>query len=174
MAKGRPSVVAQPKAGGGQGARVRQKRTIAHNRAARHNYEIEETWEAGIELTGTEVKSIRERPCQISDSFCIVRGGELFLVGVHIHPYSNGGVWNVDPDRRRRLLMHRRQIDAIDQRMKTKGVALVPLELYFDERNRVKLRVGMGRGKKLYDKRRDMAKRDTEREVQRALKARVR
>ena len=150
------------------------KKTIARNKKARHDYLIEETWEAGIELTGTEVKSIRERPCQITDSFCIVRGGELFLVGVHIHPYSNGGVWNVDPDRRRRLLMHRRQIDLIDQRLRTKGSSLVPLELYFDERNRVKLRVGLGKGKKLYDKRADMARRDANREIQRALKERSR
>ena len=124
------------KSGRGKGPE-RDKKTISRNRTARHDYEIGETWEAGIELTGTEVKSIRERPCQITDSFCIVRGGELFLVGVHIHPYSNGGVWNVDPDRRRRLLMHRRQIDLIDQRLRTKGSSLVPLELYFDERNRV-------------------------------------
>ncbi len=150
------------------------KKTISKNRSARHDYEIGETWEAGIELTGTEVKSIRERACQISDSFCIIRGGEVFLVGVHIHPYSNGGVWNVDPDRRRRLLMHRRQIQSIDHRLREKGNALVPLELYFDEHNRIKLCVGMGKGKKLYDKRRDMAKRDQDREIQRALKERSR
>lgn len=161
------------KSGRGKGPE-RDKKTISRNRTARHDYEIGETWEAGIELTGTEVKSIRERPCQITDSFCIVRGGELFLVGVHIHPYSNGGVWNVDPDRRRRLLMHRRQIDLIDQRLRTKGSSLVPLELYFDERNRVKLRVGLGKGKKLYDKRADMARRDANREIQRALKERSR
>ena len=161
------------KSGHGKGPE-RDKKTISRNRTARHDYEIGETWEAGIELTGTEVKSIRERPCQITDSFCIVRGGELFLVGVHIHPYSNGGVWNVDPDRRRRLLMHRRQIDLIDQRLRTKGSSLVPLELYFDERNRVKLRVGLGKGKKLYDKRADMARRDANREIQRALKERSR
>lgn len=148
------------------------KRTIAKNRSAHFDYEITETWEAGIELTGTEVKSIRERACQISDSFCILRSGELFLVGVHIHPYSNGGVWNVDPDRRRRLLMHRRQINSIEQRLKVKGIALVPLELYFDEHNRIKLLVGMGKGKKNYDKRADMAKRDSEREIKRALKER--
>lgn len=161
------------KSGRGKGPE-RDKKTISRNRTARHDYEIGETWEAGIELTGTEVKSIRERPCQITDSFCIVRGGELFLVGVHIHPYSNGGVWNVDPDRRRRLLMHRRQIDLIDQRLRTKGSSLVPLELYFDERNRVKLRVGLGKGKKLYDKRADMARRDANREIRRALKERSR
>lgn len=150
------------------------KKSISRNRSAHHDYEIGETWEAGIELTGTEVKSIRERACQISDSFCIVRGGQLFLVGVHIPPYSNGGVWNVDPDRRRRLLMHRHQIQLIDQRLHVKGNALVPLELYFDEHNRVKLRVGLGKGKKLYDKRHDLAKRDSDREIQRALKERSR
>lgn len=152
----------------------RQKKTISKNRVARHDYEIGETWEAGIELTGTEVKSIRERPCQISDSFCIIRQGQVYLVGMHIYSYSNGGVWNVDPDRRRRLLMHRRQIALIDQRLRTKGNALVPLELYFDEHNRVKLCVGLGKGKKLYDKRCDMAKRDSDREIQRALKERSR
>ena len=88
--------------------------------------------------------------------------------------YLNGGVWNVDPDRRRRLLMHRRQIALIDAQLRTKGMALVPLELYFDEHNRVKLRVGLGRGKKLFDKRRDMARRDSDREIQRALKLRGR
>ena len=161
------------KSGRGKGPE-RDKKTISRNRTARHDYEIGETWEAGIELTGTEVKSIRERPCQIRDSFCIIRGGEAFLVGVHIHPYSNGGVWNVDPDRRRRLLMHRRQIALIDAQLRTKGMALVPLELYFDEHNRVKLCVGIGRGKKLFDKRRDMARRDSDREIQRALKLRGR
>ena len=158
----------------GKNSQGPQKRSISKNRVARHDYEIGETWEAGIELTGTEVKSIRERPCQIRDSFCIIRGGEAFLVGVHIHPYSNGGVWNVDPDRRRRLLMHRRQIALIDAQLRTKGMALVPLELYFDEHNRVKLCVGIGRGKKLFDKRRDMARRDSDREIQRALKLRGR
>ncbi|WP_072500192.1 SsrA-binding protein SmpB [Olsenella phocaeensis] len=152
----------------------RQKRTISKNRTAWHNYFIDQTWEAGIELTGTEVKSLRERSAQITDSFCIIRGGELFLVGMHIHPYSNGGVWNVDPDRRRRLLMHRRQIDFLDGKLRTKGQAIVPLELYFDEHNRVKLQLGLGRGKKLYDKRADLAKKQTDRDIQRALKERSR
>lgn len=152
----------------------RQKRTISKNRTAWHDYFIDQTWEAGVELTGTEVKSLRERSAQITDSFCIIRGGELFLVGMHIHPYSNGGVWNVDPDRRRRLLMHRRQIDFLDGKLRTKGQAIVPLELYFDEHNRVKLQLGLGRGKKLYDKRADLAKKQTDRDIQRALKERSR
>ena len=150
------------------------KKTIARNRVARHDYEITETFEAGVVLTGTEVKSLRERACQINDSFCIIRGGEVWWVGAHIHPYSNGGVWNVDPDRRRKLLLHRRQIDNLDGRTRQKGLALVPLELYFDEHNRVKLAVGVGRGKKLYDKRHDMAERQSNRDIQRALKERSR
>ena len=125
------------------------RRTIAKNRSARHEYFIDETFEAGIELTGTEVKSLR---------------------GVYIHPYSNGGVWNVDPDRKRRLLLHRHQIDYLDAKLRQKGLALVPLEIYFDEHNRVKLAIGLARGKKLYDKRADMARRDSDREIARALK----
>lgn len=147
-----------------------EKKTIARNRSARHEYFIDETFEAGIELTGTEVKSLRERAAQITDAFCLIRGGQAWLHGLHIHPYSNGGVWNVDPDGKRRLLLHRRQIDYLDGKLRVRGVALVPLELYFDERNRVKLAVGLGRGKKLYDKRADMARRDTDREIARALK----
>ncbi len=152
----------------------RGKKTIARNRVARHDYEITETFEAGVVLTGTEVKSLRERACQINDSFCMIRHGEVFWVGAHIHPYSNGGVWNVDPDRRRKLLLHRRQIDSLDGRLRQKGLALVPLELYFDEHNRVKLQLGVGRGKKLYDKRADMAKRQSDLDIRRALKERNR
>ena len=152
----------------------RELKTIAKNRSARHEYFIDETYEAGIELRGTEVRSLRERACQITDAFCLIRGGQVWLHGVHIHPYSNGSIFNVDPDRKRRLLLHRRQIDYLDGKLRTKGMALVPLELYFDEHNRVKLIVGLGRGKKLYDKRADMAKRDMDREIQRALKERSR
>lgn len=152
----------------------RGKKTISRNRVARHDYEITETFEAGVVLTGTEVKSLRERACQINDSFCIIRKGEVWWVGAHIHPYSNGGVWNVDPDRRRKLLLHRRQIDNLDGRLRQKGLAIVPLELYFDEHNRVKLSLGVGQGKKLYDKRRDMAKRQSDLDIRRALKERSR
>ena len=147
---------------------------IAKNRAARHEYFIDETFEAGLVLTGTEVKSLRERSCQITDAFCLIRGREAWLHGVHIHPYSHGTVWNVDPDRKRKLLLHKNQIDYLDRKLRLKGVALVPLMLYFDEHNRVKLQIGLCRGKKLYDKRDDMAKRDTDREIQRALKERSR
>ena len=147
---------------------------IAKNRAASHEYFIDETFEAGLVLTGTEVKSLRERSCQITDAFCLIRGREAWLHGVHIHPYSHGTVWNVDPDRKRKLLLHKNQIDYLDLKLRLKGVALVPLMLYFDEHNRVKLQIGLCRGKKLYDKRDDMAKRDSNREIQRALKERSR
>ena len=147
---------------------------VAQNKQARHDYFFESTHEAGLVLTGTEVRSLRERNCNIADSFCLIRGGEAWLMGVHIRPYSHGGVWNVDPDRRRKLLLHRRQIDYLDGELRTKGLALVPLELYFDEHNRVKVSIGLARGKKLYDKRADMAKRDSDREIQRELKQRSR
>ena len=162
-----------PKANGAPQGK-KGKRTISRNRVAHHDYEILDTYEAGIELTGTEVKSLRERASQITDAFCIIRGGEVWLVGMHIHPYSNGGVWNVDPDRRRKLLLHRRQIDSLDGRLRTKGLALVPLEMYFDEHSRVKLQIGVGRGKKSYDKRADLAKKQVNRDIQRALKERSR
>lgn len=148
----------------------REHSTIAKNRSARHEYFVDETFEAGIELTGTEVRSLRERACQITDSFCLIRGGEAWLHGVHILPFSHGNIANGDPDRKRRLLLHRRQIDYLDGKLRTKGMALVPLELFFDEHNRVKLIIGLARGKKLYDKRADMAKRDAQRDIQRAMK----
>lgn len=152
----------------------KERKTIAKNRSAHHEYFIDDTFEAGLVLSGTEVKSLRERAAQITDTFCLVRGGEAWLVGMHIHPYSNGGVWNRDPDRRRKLLLHKREIQQLDVKLRQRGVALVPLELYFDENNRVKLRVGLGRGKKLYDKRQDMAKREVQRDIERALKDRNR
>ena len=152
----------------------KERKLIAKNRSARHEYTIEETYECGVELAGTEVKSLRERACQITDTFALIRGGECWLMGVHIHPYSHGSIFNCDPDRRRKLLLHRREIDHLDAKLRIKGYALVPLELYFNADGRVKLLLGLGRGKKLYDKREDMAKRDMQREIERALKARNR
>ena len=149
---------------------VREKKTIARNRSARHEFSIEETFEVGVVLKGTEVRALRERACQITDAVCLIRGGECWLHGVHIHPDSHGSVFNVDPDRKRKLLLHRKQIDYLDAKLRVKGMALVPLELFFDERNRVKLVVGLARGKKLYDKRSDMAKRDVQRDIERAMK----
>ena len=151
-----------------------ERRSIAKNRSARHEYAIEETFEAGLVLKGTEVRRLRERACQITDSFCLIRNGECWLHGVHIPPFSHGTIFNVDSDRKRKLLLHRKQIDYLDGKLRTKGMALVPLELVFDDHNRVKVVIGLGRGKKLYDKRADMAKRDTDREIARALKERNR
>ena len=151
-----------------------ERKTIAKNRAARHEYQSEETLEAGLVLRGTEVRSLRERAAQITDSFCLIRNGECWLHGVHIAPFSHGSIFNVDSDRKRKLLLHRRQIDYLDGKLRTKGMALVPLEMYFDDHNRVKLVIGLGRGKKLYDKRADMARRDVEREIARTLKERNR
>ena len=148
----------------------RERKLIARNRSARHEYFVDETFEAGIELRGTEVRSLRERACQITDAFCLIRGGQRWLHGVHLHPYSHGNIWNVDPDRKRRLLLHRRQIDYLDGKLRAKGMALIPLELYFNEQNRVKLLIGLCRGKKLYDKRQDIAKRDQRREVEKEFK----
>ena len=152
----------------------KEHKLISKNRSAHHEYFIDETIECGVELAGVEVKRIRERACQITDTFAIIRGGECWLVGLHIHPYSNGGVWNRDPDRRKKLLLHRKEIDYLDGKLRNRGYALVPLELYFNDSGRVKLLLGLGRGKKLYDKREDMAKRDVQREIDRALKTRLR
>lgn len=152
----------------------KERKTIAKNRVAHREYFIDETFECGIVLSGTEVRSLRERACQITDAFALIRKGECWLNNVHIHPYSNGSIFNRDPDRRRKLLLHRKQIDYLDGKLRTRGTALVPLELYFDENGRVKLLLGLGRGKKLYDKRQDMAKRDAQREIERALKTRSR
>lgn len=151
-----------------------KKTNIAQNRRARHDYEILDSYEAGVVLHGAEVKSLREKSPNINDSFCIVRAGELWWLGSHISPYSHGGVWNRDPDRRRKLLLHKKQIMNIEQRLKQKGLTCVPLELYFDENGRVKLRIGIGRGKKEYDKRKDMADRQVNLDIQRAMKERYR
>ncbi|WP_371734498.1 SsrA-binding protein SmpB [Collinsella ureilytica] len=156
------------------GSARRERKTISKNRVAHHEYFIEERFECGIELAGSEVKSLRERPAQITDTFALVRDRECWLIGMHIHPYSHGGVWNRDPDRRRRLLLHKKEISYLDGKLKSKGYALVPLELYFNADGRVKLLLGLGRGKKLYDKRETMAKRDVQREIDRALKQRSR
>ena len=157
-----------------QAPRKRERKSIARNRSARHEYEGLETFEAGLELKGTEVRSLRERNCQITDSFCLIRGHEAWLHAVHIQPFSHGSVFNVDPERKRRLLLHRKEISYLDEKLRQKGMALIPLEMYFDESNRVKLTVALCRGKKLYDKRADAAKRDMQRDIDRALRDRNR
>ncbi|CRH66709.1 SsrA-binding protein [Chlamydia trachomatis] len=150
------------------------EKLIARNRRAFHDYEILETYEAGVELTGTEVRSLRDNNCQLTDCFALVRGGQVWLNNVHIPPYKNGNLNNVDPDRRRRLLLHKREIRILEEKTREKGMALVPVKLYFKRNALVKLELAVCRGKKLYDKRAAMAARDAQREIERALKARSR
>lgn len=114
----------------------REEKTIAKNRRAFHDYEILETYEAGIELTGTEVRSLRENNCQLTDCFALIRNGEVWLNNVHISPYSNGSIFNPDPDRRRKLLLHKKQIRYLDAKVAEKGLAIVPLKMYFNEDGR--------------------------------------
>lgn len=147
--------------------------TIALNRKARHDYFVEDTYEAGIELFGTEVKSIRQGQVNLKDSWCDIDNGEIFIKGMHISPYEKGNIFNKDPLRIRKLLMHRREINKLFGLVKQQGYTLVPLSLYF-KGSHVKVSVGLCRGKKLYDKREDMARRDAAREIQRAMKIRQR
>jgi len=146
---------------------------ITQNRKARHDYFVLETYEAGIELLGTEVKSLRAGSVNLKDSWCSIKDGELFLMGAHISPYEKGNIFNRDPLRVRRLLMHKREIMKLFGTVKQDGCSLIPLSLYF-KGSKVKVEVGLCKGKKLYDKRADMAKRDANREMDRALKERGR
>ena len=147
------------------------KKTVANNKKAFHDYFVDEKFEAGIELFGTEVKSIRAGQVNLKDSWCDIKNGEIFVQGMHISPYEKGNIFNRDPLRVRRLLMHKREIMKLNAAIQQQGMTLVPLELYFSG-SRVKVSVGLCRGKKLYDKRDDMAKRDANREIERHMKDR--
>ncbi len=149
--------------------RTKGTKTIAENRQARHEYFVLESFEAGIELTGTEVKSIRQGAVNLKDSWCSIEGGEMFIKQMHISPYEKGNIYNRDPLRVRRLLMHRAEIHKLLGRTKQDGLTLVPLSLYFKD-GRVKVQLGLCKGKKLYDKRADAAKRDAKRTIDRAIK----
>ncbi len=142
---------------------------IASNRKAFHDYFIEERYEAGIELFGTEVKSLRQGTVNLKDSWCDITGGELWIKQMHISPYEKGNIFNRDPIRPRKLLMHKKEIMKLYGTLKQEGLTLVPLSLYF-KNSRVKVEVGLCRGKKLYDKRADMAKKDAKRTIERTLK----
>ena len=146
-------------------------KTVVQNRKAFHDYFILERFEAGISLSGTEVKSIRQGTLNLRDSFCNVKDGEIFVVGMHISPYEKGNIFNRDPDRDRRLLMHKREILRLYGKVKQEGLTIVPLSVYF-KGPRVKLEIGLARGKKLYDKREAQAKRDAAREIDRTMKSR--
>lgn len=143
----------------------------AQNRKAHHDYYVEEKYEAGIELAGTEVKSVRAGTLNLKDSYCSVKEGELFVHGMHISPYEKGNIFNKDPVRPRRLLMHKREIRKLHALVKQDGFTLVPLSVYFKDA-RVKVEVGLCKGKKNYDKRDAAAQRDAKREMDRAMKAR--
>ncbi len=150
-----------------------QNRSIAQNRKAFHDYFVDESFEAGIELFGTEVKSIRAGTVNLKDSYCEIEKGELFVHGMHISPYEKGNIFNRDPMRVKKLLMHKREISRLFGLIKRDGYTLIPLSLYF-KGSRVKMSLGLCRGKKLYDKRNDAAARDAKREIERNLKARQR
>jgi len=146
---------------------------IAKNSKAFHDYFVEERWEAGVVLSGTEVKSIRQGGVNLKDSYCQVKDGELWLYGVHISPYEKGNIFNKDPRRNRKLLMHKREIRKLQMAVQRDGLTMVPLSLYF-KNSKVKVELGVCRGKKLYDKRAAAAERDAKRAIDRARKERER
>ena len=144
---------------------------IANNKKAYHDYFILDTYEAGISLAGTEVKSLRMGKCSIKEAFIRIENGEVWIYGMHISPYEKGNIFNKDPLRVRKLLLHQSEINKMTGKMKEKGIALVPLKVYF-KGSLVKVEIGLARGKKLYDKRHDIAKKDQEREASREFKVR--
>ncbi|MBE6033019.1 MAG: SsrA-binding protein SmpB [Clostridiales bacterium] len=146
---------------------MRQVKQIANNKKARHDFFIEDTYETGIVLTGTEIKSIRQGKVNLKESFAKVENGEVLVYGMHISPYEQGNRYNVDPLRPRKLLLHKREIRKLIGLTTQKGFTLVPLRLYLNERGRAKMELAVARGKKLYDKRDDIAKRDAQRRMQR-------
>lgn len=148
-----------------------EKESVARNRRARHDYHLLETWEAGIVLTGTEVKSLRDGSANISDAYGVVRDGEVYLINLHISPYERGGYANHEPTRTRKLLLHRKEIRKMIGAVERQGLTLVPLEIYF-RRGRAKVALALGKGKKLHDKRADERRRDDEREMARAVRKR--
>ena len=148
-----------------------EKKLIANNKKAYHDYFILEKYEVGLVLHGTEVKSLRMGKCSIKESFIRVEDGEMYIYGMHISPYEKGNIFNKDPLRVRKLLLHRYEINKIEGKLQEKGLTLVPLKVYF-KGSLVKVEIGVARGKKLYDKRHDIAKKDQKREAQREFKVR--
>ncbi len=143
---------------------------ISQNKKAYHDYFVEEKYEAGVELFGTEVKSIRAGKVNIKESYCDIKDGEIFVVGMHISPYEQGNIYNKDPLRQKKLLLHKREILKLFGLVAQKGYTLVPLQVYLSN-SRVKIEIGLCRGKKLYDKRDDMARNDARRDMERAFKS---
>ncbi len=144
-------------------------KTVASNRKARHEYLIEDTFEAGIVLTGTEIKSVRDSKVNLQDAYARIERGEAWLVGAHIAPWAGGNRNNHEPKRDRKLLLHRSQIDQLLGRTKAKGLTMVPLSMYFNDRGKAKVQIGLARGKKLYDRRRAIAARDAKRDMDREV-----
>ena len=148
-------------------------KVVAQNKKARHDYFIEQTLEAGIVLSGTEVKSVRQGKVNLKDSYATIENGEVILNGMHISPYEQGNIFNKDPMRDRKLLLHKYEINKIIGYTQQKGMSLIPLQVYF-KRGKVKIELAVARGKKLYDKRQDIAERDAKREIDRRLKESLR
>jgi len=148
-----------------------ERKNLARNKRALHDYHVVETWEAGLMLTGTEIKSLRTGQANMSDSYGVVRDGEVFLLNLHIPPYEQGNQFNHDPTRTRKLLLHKKEIKRMIGAVERQGLTLIPLELYF-KRGKAKVALALGKGKKLHDKRADEKKRDDQREMARALRAR--
>lgn len=147
------------------------QKLVANNKKAYHDYFIDETYEAGIELHGTEVKSMRMGKCSIKESFVRIENGEVFVYGMHVSPYEKGNIFNKDPLRVKKLLLHKYEISKLQGKIKEKGFTLVPLQVYFKD-GKVKVEIGLARGKKLYDKREDIARKDQKREAEKEFKIR--
>ena len=148
-------------------------KVIANNKKARHEYFIDEVYEAGLVLTGTEIKSIRGGKVSIKEAYAKIIDGEVLILGMNISPYEQGNRFNVDPLRPRKLLLHRREINKLIGKIKVGGVTLIPLRVYLNDKGRAKIEIAVARGKKLYDKRDSIAKRDTDRKIQRTMKKQV-
>ena len=151
-------------------SKVKQKKLLANNKKARHDYFIEEVYEAGIVLTGTEIKSLRQGKVNLKESYAKVENGELMVYSMHISPYEQGNRFNVDPLRPRKLLLHKQEIRKLIGYTTLKGLTIVPLTVYLNERGMAKMEIAVARGKKLYDKRDDIAKRDSDRRIQQEMK----
>ena len=144
-------------------------KTVATNRKARHDYTVEDSFEAGIVLTGTEIKSVREGSLNLQDAYVRIEKGEAWLIGTRIAPWPGGNRWNHEPMRDRKLLLHRAQIDQLVGKTKAKSLTMVPLSMYFNDRGKAKVQVGLVKGKKQYDRRRDIAERQSRRDVEREI-----
>lgn len=146
----------------------KERKLVANNKKARHDYFLEEIYEAGIVLTGTEIKSLRLGKCSIKEGYCKIEKGEMFIYGMNISPYEQGNIFNTDPLRPKKLLLHKKEIWKMEQALKLQGLTIVPLQVYINEDGRAKMEIAVAKGKKNYDKRDDIAKRDAKRRMEQA------